>query len=121
MNTKKQLELTRKRNFELNKIIDSLKSQMESNSKSKDQGYAHAKALITELEIIKSEWLETLHDLHAKQDEYQQLLAQLYTIRNTLHTGSLAVPWYCRIFRRNPKANQLKTKLKNETKIGGNQ
>ena len=50
MNTKKQLELTRKRNFELNKTIDSLKSQMESNANSKDQGYAHAKALITELE-----------------------------------------------------------------------
>ncbi|MCD7810256.1 MAG: hypothetical protein LUG91_00125 [Ruminococcus sp.] len=85
MDKSKQLELVRKRNSELSKTIDELKSKIDFDSKNKQESFVRAKELIKELEEIKEEWESSLKILKEKQEEYELLISDLKKMSEIMH------------------------------------
>lgn len=89
----KQRKLLQKRNNELKKKINDLNFQIAFDKEVKEKGYERAKNLITELEQIKKEWQAALTDLHSKQQEYRQLLADLQAMGKEVKNSGRKRPW----------------------------
>ncbi len=94
MNTKKQMDLIRKRNSMLNDEIDELKYKIALDKKLNSDGYEYVKDLISDLEKIKLEWMDTLVDLRSKQSEYSFLIDDLKIIKKIFADFGFKVPWY---------------------------
>lgn len=81
MNKSKQLDLSRKRNEQLSRQLETIKTEWELDRMLHQNGYEHAKELISELEKIKTDWLQALEDIQKKREEYQQLIADVKALR----------------------------------------
>ena len=95
----KQTELLQKRNSELKKKVNDLNFQIAFDKEMNEKGYERAKNLITDLEHIKIEWQEALADLHDKQQEYRQLLADLRTMGKEVKNGGRKRPWHRQLLK----------------------
>lgn len=80
----KQLDLVRKRNSDLMKKLEDMKSKLEVDQNLNKESYQQAKDLITELEEIKSEWLILIDSLQEKRDEYDELISTLKKIKTDM-------------------------------------
>lgn len=100
MDRKKEVELIRKRNAELTQQLDDFKFKLEFDSQLNMEGYKRAKDLITDLEKIKKDWLDTLERLKEKEYEYDDLLAILKQSGTIMHEMGFKIPWHKRMFLR---------------------
>lgn len=98
MNKKKQIDLIRKRNIELSKQINDMKFKLEFDSQLNMEGYKRAKDLISDLEHIKSEWIEIIEDLRKKDIEYSYLISELKQIKNIMTDMGFKIPVYKKIW-----------------------
>ena len=81
MNKSKQLDLSRKRNEQLSRQLETIKTEWELDRLLHQNSYEHAKELISELEKIKTDWLRALEDLQKKREEYDLLIADVKAMR----------------------------------------
>ena len=80
MKETKTIELLRKRNTQLQEELDRLKElhlKQESNAPESKK----VSELITDLENIRTEWMNILEELNQDREEYIALIAALRTVR----------------------------------------
>ena len=87
MDRGKQIDILRKRNIELNKLIDDLKFKIDYNEQLNSEGYKQAKDLINDLEKIRKEWLESIQILREKEKEYDDLISDLQEMKKVMITA----------------------------------
>ena len=80
MNDTKTIELLRKRNAQMQEELDRLK---ELRTKQEDNAPENKKIskLITDLENIRTEWMNILEELNQDREEYIALIDDLRTVR----------------------------------------
>lgn len=93
----KQAELTRKRNAELSKQIDELKLKIELDSQSNSESYKRVKDLVSELENIKSKWLNDIEKLEKQSYEYSILISELKEIKKIMTSVGFKIPLHKKI------------------------
>jgi len=96
MDNNKQIELIRKRNIELNQQIDEMKKRLKEQS---EQGiainsYTSANDLITDLERIKQEWLDSIRRLKECEEEYVSLINELKDVKKMMKDIGFKIPLY---------------------------
>ncbi len=80
MNSTKTIDLLRKRNTQLQEELDRLKElhlKQESNAPESKK----VSELITDLENIRTEWMNILEELNQDREEYIALIDDLRTVR----------------------------------------
>ena len=84
MNKSKQLDLSKKRNEQLSRQLETIKTERELDRLLHQNSYEHAKELISELEKIKTDWLCALEDIQKKREEYELLIADVKAMRKRM-------------------------------------
>ena len=82
MNDTKTIDLLRKRNAQMQEELDRLK-ELRTQQEDNDPGNKKVSELITDLEKIRSEWMNILEELNQDRKEYITLIEDLRTIRET--------------------------------------
>lgn len=105
----KQAELVRKRNAELSKQIDELKEKIKLDSQLNSESHKRVEDLISDLEDIKSKWLNSIEKLEKKSYEYSILISELKEIKKIMTSMGFKIPWHKKIllhFQRYKKMNK---------------
>ena len=80
MNSTKTIDLLRKRNTQLQEELDRLK-ELHLKQESNDPENKKVSELITDLENIRTEWMNILEELNQDREEYIALIDDLRTVR----------------------------------------
>lgn len=97
MNKKKQMDVIRKRNAELNKELDDLKIELAMNTQLNMESYEQAKDLIACLEQIKADWLKSLEEIQNARVEYSFLIDELKNIKKIMTGMGFKIPFHKKI------------------------
>lgn len=80
----KQAELIRKRNAELTLQLNEIKENLEQEKRFNEYKNKRATNLISELESMQKEWVESLNDINNQRDELYSLINDVKEIKNIL-------------------------------------
>lgn len=103
MNRQKQIELSRKRNADLEQKLKDVKFKLEYDRELNQKALSQAKNLITELEMHEIEKQKELNNLKEMRERYQGLLNSLQDMRNEMAKMGFKRPWYKRLIGRTIK------------------
>lgn len=81
---KKRLERQIKANRDLQRKLDDAKIEISKLELDSENSTKRAKELITELEMIKSQWKKSMNELERIQDNYRDLISKTKKIRNAI-------------------------------------
>lgn len=108
MNVRKENDLLKQKNIELQQEITKYRDQYSALKKENTDEHKEVTALIDDLENLRNEWIENIKGLKEKRDRYDEILYEVEGIKNAVMKKSIKLLfkwiirsiWYscCRMF-----------------------
>lgn len=93
MNHIKRADAIRKQNIDLLKKVEDLEFQIKEINEQDKQDKDKIKILLSELELIKDKWLESIRELEKLKIEYEDLIFSVSEVKNIMldMTGKISL------------------------------
>ena len=117
MNIRKEIDLLKQENTELQQKLTKYKEQYSALQKENKNDHKEISALIEELEALRNEWIDNINGLKEKHDRYDEILYEVEGIKSAVIQKSIKLlfKWIVRSISsscRNTLSNIFKRKKK---------